>query len=104
MIMSTDNRPRTITEKTAVPLGLVVLLIIQVVGGTWWMSGRLNSVDNNVAALAYKFDSNQTLLSEKIDAARLADAQNMKKKDMEIWRLQLQVQNKTLSVPSLPQQ
>ena len=74
-----------LNEKTKLPLGLVVSCIIAFLGGALWISNSLNRIDNRLAAM------------ERLSNDRWTSA------DMNLWTMQLRMDNPALKIPSVNQ-
>lgn len=72
-----------LTEKTKVPLGLVIATIISFIAGALWINNSLNEIRNELTLI--KIGVNSTLSA----------------RDMELWILRLRHDNPTLKVPDL---
>lgn len=86
----TDIRDK-LTPSTWVPIGLAAVAIAGASSGAWAVSAKLASIENHQAALAAQLDS------------ALADrAEFVTRLELENWRLQLALDNPSLTVPHGP--
>lgn len=72
-----------LTEKTKVPLGLVIATIIAFITGALWINNSLNQIRTELSLI--KFGVNNTLSS----------------RDMELWIMRFRLENPSIKVPEL---
>lgn len=72
-----------LSEKTKVPLGLVLSTIVAFLAGALWINNSLNQIRGELTLI--KFGVNNT----------------MSARDMEIWIMKFRLENPTLKVPEL---
>ena len=70
-----------LTEKTKLPLALVVSCIAAFVGGALWINNSLNRIDNRLAAM-------ERQVNDRWSSA-----------DMKLWTMQLRMDNPSLKIP-----
>ena len=51
MSEDTETRHLTITEKTRVPLSIILAIFIPAISGTLWINNTLNEIKNQIAVL-----------------------------------------------------
>ena len=78
-------RPLTLTERTLLPIGIVVTILAGACGGTWWMAAICNRLDRIEAAI------------------HESTAHGVDQRDLRMWIMSLkQANGDKIQVPLLP--
>ena len=86
--MNEGGRTPTLTEKTLIPIGIVVGIMAVVIGATWWLA----STYSEIREVGKRLDRIEFTLNAERD-------NGMSKQDFDVWIKLFRNTNSTLNVP-----
>ena len=85
-------RNGVLSDRTLIPIGIVVSIMSVFMLGTWWLKGQLTDTTYELKSIKSRLDSIENRVEGNID-------DRFRARDFDAWVKLLQLSNKTLDVP-----
>lgn len=83
-----DEAPTTLSDKTRVPLGWVISLILIVIGATIWLNNSLHGIDTKMSSLDVRLAGIESNSKDRVTPT-----------DMKVWLMKFRFENPGVKVP-----